>query len=479
MTEDIVRMKLYPYIQTFKNVVQMPFLEAVRDEALSELSWLEEELTACRVGLFVHDPGGYLVNLLEDQYLYASNHESAFLSMNHLSVLPQISDHLSDYDQNSQDTYIDIAVYVISNEDDIKDAILDIEYMRQTEILPLMMFLFDTDGRADIEKCRQHIASYFASIGHEASEKDEICYLTYSSSKSIQAQKMMNNLQMAESNFLSVKQKLQIMARSGLKKRLYTRSLNPFLALVTMCKKTLAAQISTCREEIGRLQMKAQNINAIPVELQDPTIRQKIVEACRITPWSIILDAKLDSTVMVKNMVTGIIRRRIQTEFEPWANSMIADALGIVESSYDSCFKQVSQDLYWMEEEDKVRFRDMAASLQMDQKEFPFPEFTMRYDDFEPVIESMESAEVNRIATDAALKSLFRYNNELHSEVSKWLKVREDRYTSKIKELLNMLNGTIQSAAGKQHLQIYTISTSVSYSSVEKMLCDVNGLKDL
>ena len=103
----------------------------------------------------------------------------------------------------------------------------------------------------------------------------------------------------------------------------------------------------------------------------------------------------------------------------------------------------------------------------------------MRYDDFEPVIESMESAEVNRIATDAVLKSLSRYNNELHSEVSKWLKVREDRYTSKIKELLNMLNSTIQSAAGKQHLQIYTISTSVSYSSVEKMLCDVNGLKDM
>lgn len=72
-----------------------------------------------------------------------------------------------------------------------------------------------------------------------------------------------------------------------------------------------------------------------------------------------MLVAKPDSTAMLKKMLTEIIRQRIQTEFEPQAKVIIAEVLGIVERSYDNCFEQVSQDLFWMEQEDKTVFLDM------------------------------------------------------------------------------------------------------------------------
>lgn len=275
MTEDVARLKLYLCMQTFKDVVQMPFLETVCDQALADLSFMEEELTACRVDMFIRDPGEHLVNLLEDKYLYVTNHKSAFLAQNHLSILPQKRNSFSDCYQNSSETHIDIAVYVISSGDDIKNAILDMKCMCESESFPQVLILFDSDGSDDIPKCQEQIAFYFATVGCKKMEATDICYLTYSSSGSIRAQRMMNNLQMVESNYLCVKQKLRSLAQSGLKKRFYTQSLNPFLYLTMMCKETLDTKITVCQKMADKIQSKAQSIKSIPSKLQTPAIRKK------------------------------------------------------------------------------------------------------------------------------------------------------------------------------------------------------------
>lgn len=474
MNQELFRMKLYLYMQNFKELIHMPYLETVCDKGLSEISFLEEKLMTKKAGLLVHDTECHLMNLLEEKYLYKSNHSSSFLSNNHILLLKhQI---ITDNDKKSQDDYTDIVVYVIANDEDVKNAVWDIEHMRHEGELPLMMFLFDSDGEADIEKCRQNIEVYFKYVGYTPFQPDEITYIAYSSSKAIQAQKLMDNQLMQESNFFAAKQKLQKISQLALMKHLLTRCFYPFLALLDMCKEKMEGLAGSHREDIGRLQKIKQDLEAIPLGFHD-TIRQNCKEACCIYLEPIELEVKPDNTAMARNIVTGIINEKIQTVFEPKANNSITDALNIVESGYNSFFSQLTKNLFWMKNEDKVMFGENLSLLKIDQKTFRFPEFRMNINDFLPIVSSMELSEVNQIIKDTVQKAMDRYDTELKNTVSKWLDSREEQYISKIRELIQMLEDTIVAAIEEHNQYVDLILTSDTYTLLKNIISEVKNLE--
>lgn len=471
MKQELIRMKLYLYMQKFKELIQSPYLEALCEKGMSEVSFLEEELITKKAGLFVYDREGCLMNLLEEKYLYQSDHSSAFLSKNDIVLLkPPIS---SDHKKESQ-AEADMIVSVISNEDDVKNVVREKEYTGHTGGHPLRIFLFDSDREMDMAKCRENIAACLNSIGYRSSQPDEITYIAYSSSKAIQAQKMIDNQLMLESNFFAVKKELQKTARLALMKQLLTGGLSPFLALLGSCKAEMDRVVGDRRMEIERLQKTEQALEEISTDFPD-TIKQKCREACRINLDAVKLEENPEDTISAEDIVNRVVNEKIQSVFEPQANEVIADAFNMVENGWTQYFSQFTESSIWMKSEDKSLFMEKLSLLKIDQKTFRFPE--LRIDMIGSVSSTMGLSEVNQQISYSLQTALTRYHGELKNIVIKWLMGIEEQYSSKIGELIQMLKDRIAAAIEEQDQYINMVLTSDTYISLESMISEVNDLE--
>lgn len=471
MKQDLIRMKLYLYMQKFKELIQSPYLEALCEKGMSEVSFLEEELITKKAGLFAYDREGCLMNLLEEKYLYQSDHSSAFLSKNDIVLLkPPIS---SDHNKESQ-AEADMIVSVISNEDDVKNVVREMEYTGHTGGHPLRIFLFDSDREMGMAKCRENIAACLNSIGYRSSQPDEITYIAYSLSKAIQAQKMIDNQLMLESNFFAVKKELQKAARLALRKQLLTSCLSPFVSLLDTCKAEIDCVVDGHRAELVRLQKIKQGLEEISPGFPD-AIGRKCMEACRVSLEAIKFEINPGDTTSAENIVNRVVNEKIQSVFEPQANEAIADAFHMMENGWTQYFSQFTETPIWMKSEDKILFMEKLSLLKIDQKTFRFPEF--RIDMIGSVSSTMGLSEVNQQISYSLQTALTRYHAELKNMVTVWLMDREKQYSSKIGELIQMLKDSIAAAIEEHDQHINAILASDTSGLLENMISEVNNLE--
>lgn len=472
MTEELMSMKLFLCMQNFKKAMQMPFLEEVCAEKLPALSQLEDELITCRVGLLVCVPREELERLQENNYLDTRSRRKAFLARNKIHLVsgpyqlhPKLDVHA-----------VDIAVYVVSNAEQLQDAVSDREVIQQAGGDPLTMVLLNTDGQEDIAEYRRCTTSAFAQFEKEDAP---ICYLTCSLSKSVQAQEMMNNRQMVESNFLSVKKNLQMMACSAMKRRVRFRIMEPFCELVLACKEKLDEQAAYHQKKMELLRDRARKIARISIGSFVSDLQRECRDACKMTACRIILEERPENTAAAKTKVTGSVSAHIQTAVVPQICTTVQHAVYTFEEYCVNQLDPIFENLFWVSEEERDNLGKPADFLQKEHMPFSVPGFTMCYDDFEPITGTTESSEIERIIENAVRKSTARYELTLQNAVQQWFTVEIKQCEASIREKLDALNDTIPAALEEHRQQADRILTGDTYAAVEELLSEANALKKL
>lgn len=451
MTEDIFRLKLYLQVQELKDLVQMPLLEEVYDGQRDRIGQLEDALIHYSVRLQVIEDAHSLTDLLRNS--------NAFLLHEHIDLMgpcphPGAADMAHDPP--------DITVAVIADTSDLASC--------HDSGRPISISLTDTDGMAPASGGTQ-------TVSRSRAQAAPCIFLSYSSSRTAQAQALMDGHGMAESGFYAVKCAIRTLARTALHERLTTDTFSEHMRLLGICKEKLDGLISAHTDEIARLQGISGTLAKIDPAFHDGT-KKACIDACTIDPEAIVLNGDPKTVFEAQDIVNRTVRGYLGTLVNGPVALAVSNALTIEESGLRQALSCILEDLSWLDGAEKEQIRDSIASLAVDDKTYAAPAFAVSYIELAQAGISKDYGTLQEKMGSMLQKALLRYSAAFRDNITRWVDARERIFAARAGGLIKDIQDSLALAVSRHEQSVNDIAASAAYTKLEQMLANANDLTD-